>query len=426
MPLINVPYSTTGLTFDVPDANFAGTFESSINDYVPALDGAALVQEALDNPIASPAPAQLAKGAKNAVIIASDHTRPVPSKILLPPLLKRLRDGNPDIDITILVATGMHRPSTKAELVAKFGDEIFASERIVIHDSRDESKLAFLGTLPSGGELWINKIAAEADLLMSEGFIEPHFFAGFSGGRKSVLPGIAGYKTVLANHCSRFIQSPLAITGNLEGNPIHKDMLWAAQRAKLRFILNVVINSKKQIMKAFAGDALLAHKAGCDFLRPLCQVNLPEADIVITSNGGHPLDQNLYQTVKGMTAAEAGSKPGSVIIIASACGDGHGGEQFHRFLAEAPSPAALLASLENVPQNKTQPDQWESQILARILAKHTVILVSDKCPPEIPESMHIPWVKTPAEAIKLAFRTKGANAKVAVIQDGVSVIASHK
>lgn len=420
-----VPYSTTGVSFNIPEDNFLGSFESAISTYKPEAGESELIENALDNPIGTPAPGELARGAKRAVIITSDHTRPVPSKLILPPLLRRLRAANPGLDITILVATGMHRPTSRTELEAKFGAELLASERIVIHDSRDEGALVHLGTLPSGGELWVNRLAAEADLLMAEGFIEPHFFAGFSGGRKSVLPGIAGYRTVLANHCAAFIDSPLARTGILVGNPIHRDMLWAARQAGLRFIVNVVINSSKHVMRAFAGDMEQAHLAGCDFIKPLASISLPPADIVITGNGGHPLDQNLYQAVKGMTAAEAASLNDSVIIMCAACGDGHGGESFFRFLADAPSPQQLLQSLRNVPADKTRPDQWESQILARILTEHHLILLSDKCEPSIPRAMHIPLATTPSQALQMAFAIKGNGASVAVIPDGVSVIASH-
>ena len=185
------------------------------------------------------------------MIISSDHTRPVPSHITMPIILEEIRKNNPDVKITILIATGMHRPTTHEELVAKYGEKIVKEERIVVHSAYEDNDMTFKGILPSGGELWVNKLVDECDLLISEGFIEPHFFAGFSGGRKSVLPGIASKKTVLWNHNAKFIASGLAKAGNLETNPIHKDMLFAAKTVGLAFILNVVLNGEKKVIKAF-------------------------------------------------------------------------------------------------------------------------------------------------------------------------------
>jgi nickel-dependent lactate racemase len=281
---------------------------------------------------------------------------------------------------------------------------------------------SYLGILPSGGELWVDRVAAEADLLVSEGFIEPHFFAGFSGGRKSILPGIAGMTTVLANHCGEFIHSPKARTGILEGNPIHRDMVWAAQKIGLKFIVNVVINGDKKVMKAFAGDCLAAHAAGCEYLNGLCRIDVPMADIVITSNGGYPLDQNIYQSVKGMTAGEAAAKEGGVIVMSSSCSNGHGGEGFYKFMAEMPSAKALYEQLSAVPQEETKPDQWQAQILARVMAHHDVIVLCDECSRDLINKMGMHAVATPEEAMSLAFKLKGKNATVAAIPDGVSVI----
>jgi nickel-dependent lactate racemase len=171
----------------------------------------------------------------------------------MPLILNEIRQGNPKAEIAILVATGYHRSSTEAELREKYGDKIVDKENIVIHDSRDRDNMVKVGILPSGGELVLNRLAMEADLLVAEGFIEPHFFAGFSGGRKSILPGIASKETILANHCSEFIAHPKARAGILKDNPIHEDMIYAAEKVNLNFILNVVINGDKKIINAFAG-----------------------------------------------------------------------------------------------------------------------------------------------------------------------------
>ena len=178
------------------------------------------------------------------MLISSDHTRPVPSHIITPIILRRIRSVNPDARVRILVATGFHRPSTREELINKYGQEIVDNEEIVMHISTNDDDMVKIGQLPSGGDCIINKIAAEADLLIAEGFIESHFFAGFSGGRKSVLPGIASYKTIMANHSGDFINSDKARTGNLDHNPIHEDMLYAARTANLAFIVNVVLDGE--------------------------------------------------------------------------------------------------------------------------------------------------------------------------------------
>ena len=418
---ISIPYARTAMVAEIDDARLNGVYTSSLPP--AAADEAACVRAALDAPIGSPRLEELAAGKRKVVIIASDHTRPVPSKIIMPQLLERIRKGNPSAEITILIATGFHRLTTREELVGKVGEDIVARERIVVHNSSDAAGLVEAGTLPSGGRLIVNRLAMEADLLVSEGFIEPHFFAGFSGGRKSVLPGIVSRETVLANHCSEFIQSPYARTGILEGNPIHRDMLYAAETAKLAFVANVVINGEKKIVHAVAGHFRKAHEAGCAWLKDICRVRAPMSDIVVTSNGGYPLDQNVYQSVKGMTAAEAVCRDGGVIVMVASCADGSGGESFYRNLAEAPTPEAVLERVLRVPRTATQPDQWEFQILARILSRHTVILVTRDCDHAMLQAMHLETASSLPEALARADEIVGADARIAVIPDGVSVIS---
>ena len=418
---ISVPYGRTRMEADVPDDRLLGVFEAPIPS--PAPDPDAEVARALDAPIGSPRLEELAAGRRSAVVILSDHTRPVPSRHLVPALLGRLRRGNPAIDVTLLVATGCHRATRREELVEKLGEEIVANERIVLHDSTDESSLVDAGVLPSGGRLRLNRLALETDLLLSEGFIEPHFFAGFSGGRKAVLPGVASRETVLANHCAEFIADPRARTGILEGNPVHRDMVFAADRARLAFVLNVVIDPGKRIVRAFAGAHRAAHEAGCAFLAGACRVRVPAADIVVTSNGGHPLDQNVYQSVKGMTAGEAAAREGGAIVLCAACGDGHGGEGFLRMLSEAPSPRALLDRILAVPRDRTEPDQWQVQILARILCRNRVVLVTRDCDHAMLRAMGLHPATTLQEGIDLATALTSPGAKIAVIPDGVSVVA---
>ncbi|WP_459480274.1 nickel-dependent lactate racemase [Clostridium saccharoperbutylacetonicum] len=422
MATIKIPYNKRFLEASISNENLEAVLESKAHNYKSELTQEEIVEKALDNPIESKSLEELVKGKRNMVIITSDHTRPVPSKITLPILLRRIRKVNPDIDIKILIATGFHRPTTREEMIDKFGEEIVKNEQIINHYSQREEDQVLAGILPSGGELWINKLAADTELLISEGFIEPHFFAGFSGGRKSVLPGIASAKTIMWNHNSEFIGSSNARTGKLGKNPIHEDMVFAAEKAKLAFILNVVIDKDKKIIHAVSGHSKLAHEEGCKFVSELSSIDSVKGDIVISSNGGYPLDQNIYQSVKGMTAAEACCKEGSVIIMASACNDGHGGESFYRNMAEAESPAAVLDKVLQVSKDKTEPDQWEFQILARILSKNKVIMVTDMCDPEIIKNMHMDHAFTFEEALKKAYELKGEAAKVVVIPDGVSVV----
>ena len=425
MHTFNLPFGKEKIKLELPEEQVAGVLVSHAHEYKAPKSEAELVADALANPIGSPKLSDLAKGKKNCVIISSDHTRPVPSHVIMPQLLAELRKGNPDIDITILIATGMHRATTKEELIAKYGKEIAEHEKFVIHVSRTDEDMVSVGTLPSGGDCRINKVAANADLLISEGFIEPHFFAGMSGGRKSVLPGIASKVTVLANHCSEFINSPHARTGILQGNPIHEDMLYAAKAAKLAFICNVVIDADKKVIAAFAGDREKAHYAGADFEMKLAGVKPVPADIVITTNGGYPLDQNIYQSVKGMTAAEATCKEGGVIIDVSSCSDGHGGEDFYNNLKNAESIQKAMDEILARGRNETVFDQWEAQILMRMLLKFTIIMVTE-APQQMVEDMHMKYVASVDDALAMAkevLAKKGiTDPKITVIPDGVSVI----
>ena len=422
MNTIDIPYSNKTLKITLEDKNLKGILESKANNYRASISQDEIVNKALDNPVGSNSLEELVKGKNNMVIITSDHTRPVPSKITMPILLKRIRKVNPSINIKILIATGFHRPTTKEEMINKFGKTVAENEEIINHISTDESTLVNVGTLPSGGELYLNKLAMETELLISEGFIEPHFFAGFSGGRKSILPGIASAKTIMANHCSEFINSSKARTGIIEDNPIHKDMLYAAEKANLAFILNVVIDEDKNIINAFAGDSKLAHEEGCKFVMELSSVKSIPSDIVVSSNGGYPLDQNIYQSVKGMTAAEATCRKGGVIIMIAACNDGHGGQSFYDNVAQAKNPQELLDKVLTVPRNETIPDQWEFQILARILCDYTVIMVTDMCDPDMIKSMHMKHASTFEEALDMAYKIKGKDAEVVVIPNGVGVV----
>lgn len=420
--MIQLPYGTGYLELNLPPESNYQVLAPESAHYQAENSQEELVRQSLANPIESAKLADMVKGKQKIVLITSDHTRPVPSHITLPILLEEIKQANNSAEITLLISTGTHRPTTEEEMLNKFGRKVLDQVKVVNHLSDRTDDMVFLGTLPSGGELWINKLAIEADLLISEGFIEPHFFAGFSGGRKSVLPGIASTKTVFYNHNAQFIASPYARAGVLDQNPIHKDMVWAARQAKLAFILNVVINEKKEIINCFAGHPIKAHEQGCDFVRRLTSVKAVPGDIVISTNGGYPLDQNVYQAVKGMTAAESSAKPEAVIIMVSRCGDGLGGDHFFHMLSDYPTPQAAIEPILSIPPAETIQDQWEAQILARILIKHKVIMVCDQATAENVQKMHMDYASSIDEALAKAIAIKGKDATITVIPDGVGII----
>lgn len=422
---VTIPFGRAGMELHA-DLTGAELLESRIGQLAASGSEDDLVRAAMAAPIGTPTLRELAAGKKTCTIIISDHTRPVPSKHIIPFMLEELRRGSPDIQVTLLVATGFHRPTSTEELVGKLGRDIVDHERIVIHDSRDAASNVKIGVLPSGADCVIDRLAVESDLLVAEGFIEPHFFAGFSGGRKSVLPGVCDQVTVLGNHCSKFIASPYARTGVLDGNPLHEDMLAAAKMAGLAYIVNVVIDEDKKVAAAFAGDPVEAHRKGCELLLGYCRVK-PEkkGDIVISSNGGYPLDQNIYQSVKGLTAAEAAAAPGATLIMVSSCSDGHGGESFYKALHDCESPEKLTQEILATPQTQTKPDQWEYQILARVLCKHRVIYVTDPAQRPTIEGMKLEWAPDVDEALARARQAKGADAHLVVIPNGISVMVTE-
>lgn len=420
---IDIPHGKGTQTLTVADERLRAVLTPTHEEH-KAADQQALVLQALANPIGSAPLHELARGKEKIVVITSDHTRPLPSSLTLPLYLAEIRKGNPNADITILIATGVHRSPTQEEMLAKYGEGIVNHEKLLVHNASDDSALVLMGTLPSGGELWLNKLVAEADLVVSEGFVEPHFFAGFSGGRKSILPGVAGRRTVLYNHNAMFIHSDKSRQGNLSGNPIHEDMAFAAKTAKLGFILNVLLDGDKRIIAAFAGDSVKAHEAACALCLKQTSVPAAAADIVVTSNGGYPLDQNIYQCVKGLTAAEACVHEGGVIILSAGLGDGHGGEAFYHWFADRNNADEVMRDIVNVPAGETHMDQWQAQILARVMQKAFCIFVAPECNRQMLEDMHMGWAPTVDAALEMATVRMGSASTVTVIPDGVGVIVT--
>lgn len=418
---IPIPYYTSTLALHVEEENLKAVLTAKMHGFHAEKSQEQLVLDALEHPVDSPRLRTLAEGKRNIVIVTSDHTRAVPSKITLPLLLKEIRSGNPDADITILIATGLHRPTTEAEQRRMFGDEIVDHEKIAINNAFAPEQFVELCTLPSGAVFQVNRLAAECDLLVTEGFVEPHFFAGFSGGRKSILPGICSERTVNENHSYKAVSHPRSNSGMLKDNPIHADMLCAAKAVNVQFIFNVALDGEKKIVAAWAGDLEKAHEAGVAFIRQWSQCPVVTGDIVITSNGGYPLDQNLYQSPKAMATAEACAGEDGVIIMCCSCCDGMGGAHFGQLIQRG-TPDEIDRYLSSIPPEKTIPEQWCTQVCVRVLRKHPVILVTTFLNhDEVRKANMIP-ASTPDEALEIAYRLKGEQASVVVIPDGVSVL----
>ena len=418
---IPIPYYTSTLALHVEEENLKAVLTAKMHGFHAEKSQEQLVLDALEHPVDSPRLRTLAEGKRNIVIVTSDHTRAVPSKITLPLLLKEIRSGNPDADITILIATGLHRPTTEEEQRRMFGDEIVDHEKIAINNAFAPEQFVELCTLPSGAVFQVNRLAAECDLLVTEGFVEPHFFAGFSGGRKSILPGICSERTVNENHSYKAVSHPRSNSGMLKDNPIHADMLCAAKAVNVQFIFNVALDGEKKIVAAWAGDLEQAHEAGVAFIRQWSQCPVVTGDIVVTSNGGYPLDQNLYQSPKAMATAEACAGEDGVIIMCCSCCDGMGGAHFGQLIQRG-TPDEIDRYLSSIPPEKTIPEQWCTQVCVRVLRKHPVILVTTFLShDEVRKANMIP-ASTPDEALEIAYRLKGKQASVVVIPDGVSVL----
>ena len=422
MKTIQVPYYKGHMELHISEKNLKAVVTAGGDTFDPGKSETELVREALEHPIGTPKLRKLAKGKNRVTLITSDHTRAVPSRLTLPILLEEIRKGNPDAQITILVATGLHRATTEEEMRSMFGDAIVNHENIAVNHAFDPDEFVFMGVLPSGAEFHVNRLAADCDLLVAEGFIEPHFFAGFSGGRKSILPAVCNAATVNENHSYKAIASPWSVTGVLEKNPIHQDMVTAARRVNVQFILNVAQNSEKKIIAAFAGDLEQAHEKGVAFVRGLAQCPPVTGDIVVTSNGGYPLDQNLYQTPKAVATAEACAGEDGVIIMSASCVDGMGGSFFEKLIVRG-TVQEIDDYLSKIPPKETISEQWCAQIYARILKKHKVILVTTYLDRETVEKANMIHASSLDEALETAYRIKGRDAGVVVIPDGVSVLA---
>jgi nickel-dependent lactate racemase len=431
---VNIQYGQAGLDIEIPDGLDVTVAKPAPQQ--PVADPRAAIAIAIDHPVKGPSIASIVKELSRqskrpddlaACIVLSDHTRPVPSRYILPPLLDRIeaagfRRGR----ITLLVATGLHRGSTHEELEHMLGKDIVATYKIINHDSKDKAQLVNRGTSSRGTPAWINKAYVDADLKVLTGYVDPHFFAGFAGGRKAVVPGIAGDATVMANHSAAHIDHPNARFAVLAGNPIHDDALEIAKLVGVDFIVNVCLDEQHRIVRVAAGDLEAAHDDLVRFMRKTILASLDAYyDIVIVNNGGYPLDLNLYQAVKSMALGEMAVKEGGTIISANEMRDGFGSDEFKEIVEREADPRALIKKL--VSRELVIEASWQVQTLARVAMRAEILVASS-----MPESafkdvkLGMKWVPGVGQAIAKAVKKHGKHAKILVLPAGPQLIPCVK
>jgi len=416
---LRLAYGTDGLWVDLPEAR---TTVVTATDVAALADPAAAVRDALRAPIATRPLRELVSSGQRVAISVCDGTRAQPRPLLLDAMLAEL-DGivRPD-DVTVVVATGTHRANTPAELRAMLGERVLAACHVVNHDARNQASLVDLGIMGAGVPVTLARAWMDADVRITTGLVEPHFFAGFSGGAKMVAPGLAGLETVLTLHDAARIGHPRATWGVIEGNPVQDDVREIARRTGVDFSVEVVLNQTHEPAAVFAGELFAAHAAACEVVRrTTMQPVASRFDVVVTTNSGWPLDQNLYQCVKGMSAAAQITAPGGTIVCAAECRDGlpdHGA--FARLLQSRDSPAALLAMIE-APGHRV-PDQWQVQIQARIQRDARVVMYAGHLSPERLRAAHLVPTGDVSGAVRDVLREAGPDARVCVLPDGPRVV----
>ena len=415
---VHLDYGTHGLGVDLPDDNV------TVIEPVPrpaVADPHAALMAAIRAPIGCTPLRQQVRPGHRVAISVCDITRAQPRREQIRTLFEEMPDVRP-ADVTIFIATGTHRSNTEAELEQMLGRDILSSCRVVNHDSRNAATLARVGRTSTGVDVFLNREFLEADVRITTGFVEPHFFAGFSGGPKMVAPGLAGIDTVMTLHDAARIGHPNATWGVTEGNPIHDDVREIARMVGVNFAVDVTLNREQKITAAFAGDILEQHRAACAYAKETAMRAVPAPfDVVLTTNSGYPLDQNLYQAVKGMSAAAKIVKPGGTIVCAAECRDGlpnHG--SYGAVLAAQPSPEALLAMI-NAP-GYSVPDQWQVQVQAQILLKAAVLVKTDGLGPADVRAAHFTPADNVEEAVRDALKRAGAGATLCVLPQGPQTI----
>ena len=415
---INLEYGSDGLCVELPDSDV--TVIEPLHRPAAADPHEALLR-ALRNPAGSRPLRELAQKGSTVAISICDITRAQPRPQVLRALLEEMPDVRTE-DIAVCVATGTHRGNTDDEVEMMLGPELARSLRIVMHDARDSGSLVQLPATSAGVPVSLNRHWVEADLRITTGFVEPHFFAGFSGGPKMVAPGLAGLETVMTLHDAPRIGHPMATWGVTEGNPVHDDVREIARATGVDFALDVTLNRDQQIVDAFAGDLFMEHAGACRSVRSVSMRPVAALfDVVLTTNSGYPLDQNLYQAVKGMSAAAKVVKPGGRIICASECRDGvpdHG--SYAEVLSQRPSPAELL-ELINTP-GYSWPDQWQVQIQAAIQVKAGVSVMSGGLRAEQIRAAHFEPVDDLEQAVRDALSASGPGASLCVLPQGPQTI----
>ncbi len=422
---IKLAYGKTGLDVDLPDGVSVTVVEPQ---FVPAApDQRGVVAESLRNPIGSPPLAAMVKPGDTVGVVFSDITRPTPNHIIIPVILEDLeRAGVPRDKITLFNSTGTHRLNTEEELVGMLTREVVDSYRIVQNDARAKGRHVSMGTTSTGNEILLDKDFVNVSFKILTGFIEPHFFAGFSGGGKAVMPGMAHLETVMRNHNARTMDDPKAVWGVLDGNPVQIEVGQAADMVKPDFLVNVTLNRDKDITASFAGEWRKAHRKGTEFVRKTAMVRTDSLfDIVITSNSGYPLDLNLYQAVKGMSAAAKVVKPGGVIIIAAECWDGipdHG--SFGRLLREARDVDDLLARIRS--DGFMVDDQWQAQILGILAQKADIHVYTTGLTEEQITGAHLKACASIEQLVARLVKKIGKGAKICVLPEGPQTIPYYE
>jgi nickel-dependent lactate racemase len=418
---VKLAYGRGSLEVELPGDRVVRTL--AYKDAVPLEDPEAALLECLERPNGTPSLAELAKGRKDACIAICDITRPVPNEMMLMPMLATLEaSGIPRDRITILVATGLHRPNEGEELIEMVGAWIAANYRIVNHHGKVLAEHTFLGNSPRGVPIWIDSRYVEADLKITTGLIEPHLMAGFSGGRKLICPGMAALETVKVWHGPDFLESPMADCGILEGNPVHEENTWIGRHTGCDFIVNVVIDAQRRPLKFVAGDMVAAFHEGVDFVRRVVTDLVREpVDVVVTCSAGYPLDTTFYQAVKGMTGALPIVKQGGTIILAASLTEGIGSPEFQRLFKEN---ANLDIFIERIlGKEYFVMDQWQLEELAKVRRKAKVKIVSQGMPAETINGLFVESAPSVETAVAESLAEYGAEATIAVIPKGPYVLA---
>ena len=416
--LVNLSYGRTGLAVEFPDDRTT-VIEPTYIDGLP--DQVAAIRESIANPLGTGPLRDLVKSDQTVAISVCDVTRPMPSITVLPVVLEAL-SHLPTSQISILIASGTHRATTPDELTEMLGAAIVKKYRIVVHDAFNDKQLTFLGEVDHRIPVWLNRTWVEADVRITTGFVEPHFFAGFSGGPKMVAPGLAGFKTIMRLHDAEMIRHPNARWGVTEGNPIHDGVRRIATRSGVDFSVDVAINRDRQITHIVSGELFAVHRSVCAVLRRTAMQAFSEPfDVVVTTNSGYPLDQNLYQTVKGMSAAAQVVKPNGVIICASECSDGfpdHG--EYLQILTQRDSAEELLEMINSPGHNRH--DQWEVQVQAQIQQRAEVMFKTDGLTADQVRSAHLTPIDDIGTATLDTLERLGPNARVCVLPEGPQTI----